>query len=325
MDESIRQLPSTTFSGRRLTRRQIVAIQAVVRNFPALSRHELARTRRRHRVLCNSRFLIFPWVRVNNLASKTLSVLMRRLPADWQQHHGYRPWLVETFVDASRFRGTCYRAANWQWLGRTRGQGRKAPPKEVFVWPLIPDCQARLRDGDEATRTQRTPGPRPALAAPGFLDLRGTLTDALATVCEDTDRHWQRRRVLDTRLIALFVFRLVLARGAGYGTVLEALWAHCRSRGIALPQPQPVSPAAISTARRKVPAELFRTLHAEVRQRLDRRLPDRHRWHGHRRLETQPAPRTDPRRLSAPVPQCTLPAGPAQLPVPTALEDPGRL
>ncbi len=74
----------------------------------------------------------------------------------------------------------------WQWLGRTRGHGRQTPPKEVFVWPLVPDCRARLRDGDAATRTPRTPSPR--LPTPGFLDLWGTLTDALATVCEDTDR-----------------------------------------------------------------------------------------------------------------------------------------
>ena len=84
---------------------------------------EAARQKRLDQVIGNSRFLIFPWVRVENLASKALSLVVRRLADDWQAQHGYRPVLVETFVDLSRFRGTCYRAANWAVSGRDPGQG----------------------------------------------------------------------------------------------------------------------------------------------------------------------------------------------------------
>ena len=68
-------------------------------------------------VVRNSRFLILPWVRVKCLASKALSMAVRRLPGDWQAHHGLRPVLVETFVDPGRFDATCYRAANWRNIG----------------------------------------------------------------------------------------------------------------------------------------------------------------------------------------------------------------
>ena len=72
----------------------------------------------------NSRFLILPGVRVRGLASKILGHCARRLPQDWEKLYGYGPLLLQTLVEASRFRGTCYRAANWIELGRTQGRGR---------------------------------------------------------------------------------------------------------------------------------------------------------------------------------------------------------
>ncbi|MGH9881309.1 MAG: DUF4338 domain-containing protein, partial [Pyrinomonadaceae bacterium] len=74
-------------------------------------------------VINNSRFLILPWVRVRYLASSILSLCASQLPADWERLYGYRPRLLETVVDA-QFRGTSYRAANWIYLGETRGRGR---------------------------------------------------------------------------------------------------------------------------------------------------------------------------------------------------------
>ena len=103
-------------------------------------------------IVNNSRFLILPWVRVSGLASKILSRCARQLPQDWEQRYGYRPLLLETLVDARRFRGTCYRAANWIELGTTQGRGRLdrqhqahgRAPKQVYVYPLFPDLQQRL-------------------------------------------------------------------------------------------------------------------------------------------------------------------------------------
>ena len=99
----------------------------------------------------NSRFLILPTVKVPNLASHVLSMAVSRLAGDWQQRYGIRPVLVETFVDSTRYRGTCYRAANWTPLGQTQGRGRqdrrrtaRGTIKDIWVYPLQPDWRASL-------------------------------------------------------------------------------------------------------------------------------------------------------------------------------------
>jgi hypothetical protein len=105
------------------------------------------------RVVNNSRFLILPWVRVKNLASRLLAVLARRVASDWQVRFGATPFLMETMVDGGRFRGSCYRAANWTELGETAGRGRMdrhgvcaLPRKRVLIYPLVPDATRRLRE-----------------------------------------------------------------------------------------------------------------------------------------------------------------------------------
>lgn len=102
------------------------------------------------RVANNTRFLILPWVRVPHLASHLLALMTRRLVTDWRQRTGHALALVETFVDETRFQGTCYRAANWMELGRTTGRTRdnrdkkiRVAVKRVWVWPCQP--LARLR------------------------------------------------------------------------------------------------------------------------------------------------------------------------------------
>lgn len=102
------------------------------------------RVRNLQRIVNNSRFLLLPWVTVKNLASHVLSLLPRVLPGDWYEMYAYRPVLLETLVDTARFRGTCYRAANWIHLGTTTGRGRMdkerrkedLAPKEIFVYPI---------------------------------------------------------------------------------------------------------------------------------------------------------------------------------------------
>jgi len=99
----------------------------------------------------NSRFLILPWVHVANLASQILARNVRRLSADWKQVYGHPVRLAETFVDAERFRGTCYRAANWREVGQTGGYSRcgasytaNGQPKRVFVYELDRHARAAL-------------------------------------------------------------------------------------------------------------------------------------------------------------------------------------
>jgi len=100
----------------------------------------------------NTRFLILPWVQVPHLASHLLSRIARRLSGDWERLYGHPIYFLETFVDPERFRGTCYRAANWVLLGRTTGRGKndqtKRPNrsiKEVLGYPLTPQFRESLQ------------------------------------------------------------------------------------------------------------------------------------------------------------------------------------
>ena len=109
------------------------------------------RTRNLHLIVNNARFLILPWVKSSCLASKILSMARKQIPLQWKKRYGYQPVLFETFVESNRFKGTCYRAANWIHLGRTTGRGKKdtkhensLPIKDVFVYPLKKNFRQRL-------------------------------------------------------------------------------------------------------------------------------------------------------------------------------------
>ncbi len=104
-----------------------------------------------HRVVNNARFLILPWVRAPNLASMILAKAARALPAHWKAQYGIHPVLLETFVEKNRFHGTCYRAANWIYLGQTQGRGKLGPAgkqsvpiKDIWVYPLTRNFREQL-------------------------------------------------------------------------------------------------------------------------------------------------------------------------------------
>ena len=108
--------------------------------------------RRLHLVANNARFLILPWVDVPNMASHVLGKNVRRLSKDWEARYGHRVLLVETFVDTARYRGTCYRAANWLYQGQTKGMGRHGTaythhgrPKGVWCYALESRALEKLR------------------------------------------------------------------------------------------------------------------------------------------------------------------------------------
>jgi hypothetical protein len=110
-----------------------------------------ARRRNIRFVAYNSRFLILPWVRVPHLASHILSRMAARISEDWQRLYGHPIYFLETFVDPERFRGTCYRAANWVLLGQTTGRGKQSNSyvpnrsiKEVLGYPLTKRFRERL-------------------------------------------------------------------------------------------------------------------------------------------------------------------------------------
>jgi hypothetical protein len=104
-----------------------------------------------HLVVYQPRYLIMPWVRVPHLASHLLGAMVRRLSREWEAVYAHPVHLAETFVDPTRYRGTCYKAANWTMVGMTTGRGKASTEKkpnrslkQVYVYPLVKDFRERL-------------------------------------------------------------------------------------------------------------------------------------------------------------------------------------
>jgi len=101
----------------------------------------------------NTRYLVLPWVKICGLAAYLLSQVSQRVSQDWQCKYGHPIYLLETFVEPGRFSATCYRAANWLWVGQTQGRARQGPNpvaptepiKDVFLYPLVDRLRQRLR------------------------------------------------------------------------------------------------------------------------------------------------------------------------------------
>lgn len=112
---------------------------------PAIRRRNL------HLMTNNTRFLILPWIRIPHLASFILGASLKRLRQDWRAKYAHELCLVETFVDRSRFAGTCYQAANWHKIGQSKGRSRQdrihrlqVPVKDIYVYPLTPNYKKQL-------------------------------------------------------------------------------------------------------------------------------------------------------------------------------------
>jgi hypothetical protein len=118
-----------------------------------------------HTVVNMSRFLIRPSVHCANLASRLLSMVVKKLPDDFEERFNYRPWLIESFVDRAHFVGTCYQAANWIRVGCTKGRGRQdrlrqAPEtvKDIYIYPLEKDFRSKLGLSEDAGCSILDPG-----------------------------------------------------------------------------------------------------------------------------------------------------------------------
>ena len=171
--------------------------------------------RRLHLIANNARFVVLPGCAVSNLASRVLALSVRRLSQDMRAAHGHPVLLAETFVDTSRFTGTCYRAANWQALGHTRGFARRpggpatwvphGQPKEVLVYPLVRDAREQLRALDDGANWRSEGDPAPWTAS-----RLQTLWECLRTVPEFCGTRGRRYPLATILAIA------VAAKLAGY-------------------------------------------------------------------------------------------------------------
>ncbi len=163
-----------------------------------------------HRVVNNVRFLMLPAGSRPHLASSVLAANLRRLNADWQATYGHPVFLAETFVDTSRFRGTCYRASNWVSLGETRGWSRSGltywrnhQPKTVFVYPLVRNVIRRLCDAPDAGDASVEAPTRMFNVQNLPLEHDGALIDFLRQVRDPRDRRGTRHSLVSILSIAM--------------------------------------------------------------------------------------------------------------------------
>jgi hypothetical protein len=106
-------------------------------------------------IVNNIRFLILPWIKIKYLASRLLGLSAKRIPRDWFARYGESVYLLETFIEKDRFKGTCYKAANWVYLGQTKGSSKRGAShyhhgkiKDIYVYPLYKDFRSKLLEGN---------------------------------------------------------------------------------------------------------------------------------------------------------------------------------
>ena len=234
---------------------------------------ERAREKHLSLVLNNNRFLIFPWVRIKNLASKALSLAARQIADDWVHLHGFRPVLLETFVDPEKFAGTSYQAANWQCIGKTNGKlgariDHPISQKAVYVYPLSHDFRAVLNGEKKPAKPRNTTMPRtpPPDRNDPFVAMWKNIVELVIHIADEFDQTWQKRkRVLNTMLLILFIFRLVFSKNKqGYASTVVELWDQCRAMNITLPQTKPVAASAFCAARTKLDEAIFKRLNTQI-------------------------------------------------------------
>lgn len=273
---------------------------------------EKHRKQRLHLLLSNDRFLIFPWVHVPHLASHVLSLATRLIGDEWVRAFGYRPVLIQTFVDPTYFAGTCYRAANWQFLGHTSGRGRLAPDhqrrtsqKEIFVYPLQSDWQQRLTGAPRAVelkkryRNDLQASRTPWIDEP-FVSLWEKVLHILREVAEQYDRQWRvRKRVIDTLMLMLLIFRLVCSKNTqSYGTTIDELWDNCQKLKWPLPQKSSIAPSSFCTARQKLDEAVFKCVNQKILAAYADEA-ERYTWLGHRLFAVDGSKINLPRELRA--------------------------
>lgn len=261
-------------------------------------------------VLSHDRFLIFPWIEVPNLASHALALATDRIAEDWVRVYGYRPVLIETFVDPTHFAGTCYRAANWQLVGQTQGRRRSAldpqsptSKKDIFVYPLQSDWQAcltaaprtvelnkRYRNDQRASRTR--------VIDDAFVSLWEEVVHLFHEVAAQYDGRWRlRKRVIDTLMLMLLIFRLVCSKNAqSYGTTIDELWDSCKKLKLPLPQENSIAPSSFCAARRKLDETVFKCANEKILAAYADHSPAS-TWHGHRLFAVDGSKVTLPREL----------------------------
>ncbi|MFB3126374.1 MAG: IS4 family transposase, partial [Candidatus Acidiferrales bacterium] len=263
-------------------------------------------------VLRNDRFLIFPWIDVPNLASHVLSLATHQIGDDWVQVYGYRPVLIETFVDPSRYAGTCYRAANWHRVGHTQGRKRAGATqdpsptkKEIFLYPLQSDWRQCLTSGPRAVEVKKRyrhdlQASRTRSVGEPFVAFWHQVVHLLHEVAAQYDARWRvRKRVIDSLILMLLIFRLVSSHNSqSYGTTIDDLWDSADRLQLAFPQPHSIAASSFCAARHKLDETIFKAVNRTILEAYASEAVQA-TWRGHRLFAVDGSKLTLPRELLA--------------------------
>jgi hypothetical protein len=243
------------------------------------------REKRLNLIVNNNRYLLLPWIKVENLASKALSIVVKRIQNDWQKEYLYRPVLIETFVDLSKYSGSCYRAANWECIGKTTGKAWKGGSnndetsiKTIFVYKLDSNFRAILRNQKENLQNDQLK------IDENFITLWGKVITIIAEVAYEFDKIWQKRkRIIDSMLLIFLIFRLLYSKNSqGYGTTISDFWNNCRKMKFPLPQKEPICASAFTQARLKLDETIFKVLNKRIISAYEEESNESYLWNNKR-------------------------------------------
>jgi hypothetical protein len=159
-----------------------------------------------HFIISNDRYLIFPWVHIPNLASHILSLAVKQIGNDWVETYGYRPVLIETFVDTAKYTGTAYKSANWIYLGQTKDrrfedQKLRKTVKDIYVYPLQSDWKQILTNGPRVSLLKKKyrndiQSSHKRSVDDSFVSLWENVVKIISDVASQYDGKWQIRKRL---------------------------------------------------------------------------------------------------------------------------------
>ena len=249
-------------------------------------------------IVNNNRFLIFPWIKIENLASRSFRLLISRLAIDWYDRFKYQPVLLETYVDPSKFNATIYKASNWSKIGKTSGnysrdKSQNLLPKDVYIYPLIKNYKEILLDEkpkknlkviESKTKLERCI--EELLLNEKELNLWGKIQLKIALLCKDIDsKQMSQNKKIDALTMLLAIYRIVYAKNfESYSSILCELLNNANNFGIKLSFKEPLSASAFCDARKNFPADSLKQITCAIielyEQQTDKQ--EEYLWNGRR-------------------------------------------
>jgi len=247
-------------------------------------------------IINNNRFLIFPWIKINNLASKALHIAFAQLPNDWLTKFNYKPVLFETYVDSSKFKGTIYKASNWQKIGQTSGNYKRKKnqellPKDVYIKPIVNNYKDILIDQIYPTQMQSPKNNLQKcidklLLNQKELNLWEKIQLKIALVCKNIDENeMTRSKKINALTMLLAIYRITYTKNfESYSSVLCELLDNANNYGIKLSFNETISASSFCYARQNFPAKAFKQITQSIIELYEKRIKkhNEYLWKGRR-------------------------------------------